>query len=84
MVLEAFKLFIAAEAWGEFSQSSVYESWKLACKEQLTPVSVAQQVPTVQVCRALRSGSQASVSVAPVFLGMRGRTSAAKRPEALR
>jgi integrase len=35
--LEAFKLFIAAEAWGEFSQSSVYKSWKLACKEADVP-----------------------------------------------
>jgi integrase len=31
--VEAFKLFVAAEAWGKFSQSAVYKSWKLACEQ---------------------------------------------------
>jgi site-specific recombinase XerD len=29
----AFKLFVSAEAWGKFSQSAVYKSWKLACEQ---------------------------------------------------
>jgi site-specific recombinase XerD len=31
--VEAFKLFVSAEAWGKFSQSAVYKSWKLACEQ---------------------------------------------------
>lgn len=31
--VEAFKLFVSAEAWGQFSQSAVYKSWKLACEQ---------------------------------------------------
>lgn len=29
----AFRLFIESDAFGEFSQSSVYKSWKLACED---------------------------------------------------
>ena len=31
--VEAFRLFAQVDAWGEFSQPSVYKSWKQACKE---------------------------------------------------
>ena len=31
--VEACRLFAQADAWGEFSQSSVYKSWKAACEE---------------------------------------------------
>jgi integrase len=31
--VEAFRLFTAREAWGQFSQSSLYKSWKLACED---------------------------------------------------
>jgi integrase len=31
--VEAFELFVAKGAFGEFSQSSVYKSWKLACED---------------------------------------------------
>jgi integrase len=35
--VEAFRLFAKVEAWGEFSQPSVYKSWKLACKDADVP-----------------------------------------------
>ena len=31
--IEAFRLFVSRSAWGEFSQSSLYKSWKLACED---------------------------------------------------
>lgn len=31
--VEAFNLFVSAEAWGKFSQSAVYKSWKLGCEQ---------------------------------------------------
>ncbi len=31
--VEAFRLFARVDAWGEFSQSSLYKSWKSACAE---------------------------------------------------
>ena len=31
--VEAFRLFIDKDAFGEFSASSIYKSWKLACEE---------------------------------------------------
>jgi integrase/recombinase XerD len=33
----AFRLFIARNAFGQFSQSSVYKSWKLACEDAGVP-----------------------------------------------
>jgi|KBSSwiStaDraftv2_1062776.scaffolds.fasta_scaffold179254_2 integrase len=33
----AFRLFIAKNAFGEFSQSSIYKSWKLACEDAQVP-----------------------------------------------
>ena len=30
--VDAFRLFIKHNAWGEFSQSSLYKSWKMACE----------------------------------------------------
>jgi integrase len=35
--VDAFKLFIDRKAFGEFSQSSVYKSWKLACDDAGVP-----------------------------------------------
>jgi integrase len=35
--VEAFKLFIEKTAFGEFSQSSIYKSWKLACEDAKVP-----------------------------------------------
>jgi integrase len=31
--IEAFRLFVSRGAWGKFSQSSLYKSWKLACED---------------------------------------------------
>ena len=35
--VEAFELFIAKNAFGEFSQSALYKSWKQACEEAGVP-----------------------------------------------
>jgi integrase len=35
--VDAFRLFVRVEAWGRFSQSSVYKSWKLAYEEAGVP-----------------------------------------------
>ena len=35
--VDAFRLFVQAEAWGQFSQPSVYKSWKAACEEAGVP-----------------------------------------------
>ncbi len=35
--VEAFRLFIEKKAFGEFSQSSVRKSWKLACEDAGVP-----------------------------------------------
>ena len=35
--VEAFRLFSEKEAWGNFSQSSLYKSWKLACEDAGVP-----------------------------------------------
>ncbi len=35
--VEAFRLFVQVDAWGEFSQSAVYKSWKLACEAAGVP-----------------------------------------------
>jgi integrase len=35
--IAAFKLFIEEEAFGDFSQSSIYKSWKLACEDAHVP-----------------------------------------------
>ena len=35
--VEAFRLFAQVDAWGEFSQPSVYKSWKQACKDAEVP-----------------------------------------------
>jgi hypothetical protein len=33
----AFQLFIEKDAFGEFSRSSIYKSWKLACQDAEVP-----------------------------------------------
>ena len=35
--VEAFRLFSEKGAWGKFSQSSLYKSWKLACEDAGVP-----------------------------------------------
>ena len=35
--VEAFRLFVGRKAWGKFSQSSLYKSWKLACHDAEVP-----------------------------------------------
>jgi site-specific recombinase XerD len=35
--VDAFRLFVRVEAWGRFSQSSVYKSWKVACEKAGVP-----------------------------------------------
>ena len=35
--VEAFRLFARVDAWGEFSQPSVYKSWKAACADAGVP-----------------------------------------------
>jgi site-specific recombinase XerD len=35
--VDAFRLFVQVEAWGKFSQPSVYKSWKAACEEAAVP-----------------------------------------------
>ena len=35
--VQAFRLFVERRAWGKFSQSSLYKSWKLACAEADIP-----------------------------------------------
>jgi site-specific recombinase XerD len=35
--VNAFKLFISADAWGSFSQSAAYKSWKQACEDADVP-----------------------------------------------
>jgi integrase len=35
--VDAFKLFVSADAWGSFSQSAAYKSWKQACEDAGVP-----------------------------------------------